>query len=80
MVTDMLGTPVTPGCFVKHLPTGNVYEVQRTSTENYYGETVSKVRVYKSSYERMSLTTKNVVRCLPDGRIVVDGAQVVVLT
>lgn len=80
MVTDMLGTPVVPGCFVKHLPTGKIYKVQRTSTEDYYGEHVDKVRVYKTTYSYMSLTTKNIVRCLPSGKIVVDGSSVIVIT
>lgn len=78
MVTDMLGTPLDVGHYVKHLPTDEIYLVRKVKRELWYGEIETRLGV-QSRYRKISLTNKHVVRCLIDGKLVVDSTRVHVL-
>lgn len=78
MVTDMLGTPLDAEDFVKHLPTGEIYLVRWVKREMRYGEIETRLGV-QGRHKALSLTNKYVVRCLINGKLVVDSNNVHVL-
>lgn len=91
-VTDMLGTSIEPGNHVKHVPTGLIYRVVRVSAveQTLYpsmekavfvkvtGKRLSKIHTWNQSHA-VTFSTKNLLRCAPDGTVLVDRTRVGVL-
>lgn len=64
---DAFGNTVSVGEYVLHVPRRKFYKVVKITSKLRYGSVVTNL-VGASGYDRVSLSSKYIVRCTSDGK------------